>query len=132
MVPIGGYAPPTNALSRRYLTIRSNGRLMAEDIGIEPISLFLSGSLANSCRTLQHIFQMNSPRNIIINCNKNSVKSSASYVEVTVKLAKDLDKHRNKAKLEYYTEEVSNFIAIRLSKSLWDLESQLWARADYL
>ena len=31
---------------------------MAEDIGIEPISPFLNESLANSCRTLQHIFQI--------------------------------------------------------------------------
>lgn len=31
---------------------------MAEDIGIEPISPFLNGGLANPCRTLQHIFQI--------------------------------------------------------------------------
>jgi len=31
---------------------------LAEDIGIEPISPFLNGGLANPGRTLQHIFQI--------------------------------------------------------------------------
>jgi len=68
LVPAGGYDPPANALSRRYLTIRSNGHYLAEDIGIEPIGPFLNGGLANLCRTLQHIF-LKEILEYIINCD---------------------------------------------------------------
>lgn len=42
--------PVTDVCGRERLYIK-----LAEDTGIEPVSPFLNESLANSCRTLQHI-----------------------------------------------------------------------------